>query len=124
MPSLEDAEKAIYDALYARRCYATTGAPILLDVQLNGAWMGQEIASLPEGTRPILTVHCVGSNGLDHLRIVKNGRVVHTQPCHGEWDYTMVWEDVTYDATQPNSYYVRVVQRDRESAWSSPIWLG
>jgi hypothetical protein len=116
--------EAIYDALYARRCYATTGAPILLDVRLNGAWMGQEVAPLSEGRRPMLTVQCVGSNGLDHIRIVKNGRIVYTQPCHGEWDCEVVWEDAAYDASRPNSYYVRVVQQDRESAWSSPIWLG
>lgn len=72
----------------------------------------------------MLTVQCVGSNGLDHIRIVKNGRIVYTQPCHGEWDCEVVWEDAAYDASRPNSYYVRVVQQDRESAWSSPIWLG
>ena len=28
--------EAVFDALHARRCYATTGAPIVLDFTVNG----------------------------------------------------------------------------------------
>ena len=116
--------EAVYDALYERRCYATTGVPIVLDVTMNGAVMGEVLPRLPQGQRPELAVHCTGSNGLDHVRVVKNGRVVETIPCHGEFAYGLEWEDRAYDPAQPTSYYVRVVQVDRESAWSSPIWIG
>jgi len=34
------------------------------------------------------------------------------------------WEDREVAADAPHSYYVRVVQVDRESAWSSPVWIG
>ena len=34
------------------------------------------------------------------------------------------WEDPAYDSDQPAAYHVRVVQIDRESAWSSPVWVG
>ena len=88
---------------------------------MNGALMGSE---LPAGNVPQVKVACKGSNGIDHVRIVRNGRVVHTQPCHGEWEYEMEWEDREYDPSLPSSYYVRVVQKDRESAWSSPVWVG
>lgn len=116
---------AVFDALYARRCYATTGVPIVLDVRMNErGLMGQELPALGAGARPQLTVRCKGSNGLDHLRIVKNGREVHTAPCHGAFTAELAWEDPDYDLDQPASYYVRVVQVDRESAWSSPIWVG
>ena len=116
--------QAVYDALYQRRCYATTGVPIALDVMLNGAIMGQELPALSPGQRPRLELRCTGSNGIDHIRIVKNGRVVLTLPCHGEHICDLGWEDPAYDRAVPSSYYVRVVQVDRESAWSSPIWLG
>lgn len=115
---------AIYDALYARRCYGTTGVPIALDVRLNEAMMGSEIPALPSGKYPQLSVKCAGTNGIDHIRIIKNGKVVHTEFCHNEFLYDLEWEDEKYDRTAPVGYYVRIVQKDRESAWSSPIWLG
>ena len=114
----------VFDALYQRRCYATTGVPMVLSFTINGVMMGSEMAALADKSRPQLRIVCVGTNGIDHVRIVKNGAVAVTHWCHGEFDVTMEWEDAQYDASQSNYYYVRVVQIDRESAWSSPIWLG
>ena len=114
--------EAVFDALFARRCYATSGPPIVLDVRVNGAVMGRRLPRLPRG-KPQLTVHCRGTTGIDHLRVVRNGQVVLTQPCHGEHDVSLEWEDESDDGSGPVNYYVRVVQRDRESAWSSPIRL-
>jgi len=111
---------AVFGALFARRCYATTGPPIRLDVRVNDALMGQCLRS-PPGRRPRLALACLGTTGLDHVRIVRNGQVALTHPCHGEHAVTLEWEDPAWDGTGPVSYYVRAVQRDRESAWSSPI---
>jgi hypothetical protein len=116
--------EAVFDALYARRCYATTGVPIILNVTLNGAVMGSELQHYSSGIYPKLNVTCRGTNGIDHIRIVKNGVVVHTVFCHNEFSYNLEWEDSDYNRAIPNSYYVRIVQKDRESAWSSPIWIG
>ena len=116
--------EAAFDALHARRCYATTGTPIILNVTMNGAVMGSELPHLPAGKRPRMAVTCRGTNGIDHIRIVKNGQVAHTAFCHNEFSCDLEWEDPAYDSESPSSYYVRVVQKDRESAWSSPIWIG
>ena len=116
--------KEIFDALHARRCYATTGPPIVLQVTLNGAPMGSELPLLDPSRQPRLQIACGGTNGLVHIRIVKNASVVHTVPCHGRFEADTEWEDPDYDPSGPSSYYVRVVQKDRESAWSSPIWIG
>jgi len=115
---------SVFDALHARRCYATTGVPIVLDVRLNGALMGEHLPPLPPGTIPRISIHCQGTNGLDSIRIIKNAEVAHSIPCCCEFARSIEWEDEGYDCTVPNSYYVRVIQKDRESAWSSPIWVG
>jgi hypothetical protein len=115
---------AVYDALHARRCYATTGTPIILDCRIGDALMGCEIPVLLSGRVPQIKITCTGTNGLDHIRIVKNGQIVHTVPCHGQRSIEEEWEDRLYDPGSPASYYARVVQVDRESAWSSPIWIG
>ena len=120
----ERSREAVFNALYAPRCYAITGPPILLSFTINGRQMGTELPALPEPQRPRLQVTCRGSNGLDHLRVVKNGRVVSTIPCHGEFEYELKWEDPDCRSDTPFYYYVRAVQVDRESAWSSPIWVG
>jgi len=114
----------VFDALYARRCYGTTGSPIVLSVTLNGAKMGSELSHLSEGECPCVSVECKGTNGLAQIRIVKNGCTVHVRSCHGEQTAEFAWADTDYDGRTPCSYYVRVVQTDRESAWSSPIWIG
>ena len=114
----------VFDALYARRCYATTGVPIGLSVQLNGAPMGAEMPALARNARPVLQISCNGCNGIDHLRIVKNGQVVCTHWTHGQWRAELDWADEAYTPGEPCYYYVRAVQVDRESAWSSPIWVG
>jgi hypothetical protein len=86
--------------------------------------MGSEIGLHSAGKRPLVSVRCEGSNGIDHIRIVKDGRVVHTHPCHGEWTCDLEWEDPAFGQDRPSWYYARVVQVDRESAWSSPVWIG
>ncbi len=115
---------AVFDALHARRCYATTGTPMLLDVRAGGAVMGSERPAVPPDSHPVLAIACTGTNGLDHLRIMRNARVAATIPCHGERGIDLEWEDPAAAGTAPLAYYVRVVQKDRESAWSSPIWFG
>jgi hypothetical protein len=115
--------ESVFDALHARRCYATTGTPIWLDARVNGHVMGSHLSALPSGAVPRITAHCVGTNGIDHVRVMRDGQIVHTVPGHGQFEMQMEWEDCAA-ADAPHSYYVRVVQVDRESAWSSPVWIG
>jgi hypothetical protein len=115
---------AVFEALRARRCYATTGVPIVLSFTVNGHRMGSEIAALSGAERPRLRIGVEGTNGLKEIRIVKNGRVVHTEWPHGLFAHDLEWEDAAYEAGTPACYYVRVVQKDYESAWSSPVWIG
>ncbi len=114
----------VFSALEQRRCYATTGVPIRLWFDIDGSPMGTESAPLGKNGKPTLRVKCAGTNGIDHIRIVKNGRVVHTLWCHGEHETDLRWKDGEHDPARPAYYYIRVVQVDRESAWSSPIWIG
>jgi hypothetical protein len=114
---------AVFDALYRRSCYGTTGVPILLWFEVNGHPMGSELDAAAAGSRPRLTLQCQGTNGIDHIRVVRNGQVVHTVSGYGEPTLAFEWEDETPRRDLADCYYVRVVQVDRESAWSSPVWL-
>jgi len=113
----------IFDALMQRRCYATTGGPIIMDVRLADAVMGQELPPITTG-HPVLRIRCIGTNGIDQVRIVRNGRVAKSFQCYGEETCELEWADEAYDPSKPACYYVRLVQVDLESAWSSPIFVG
>lgn len=113
----------VFDALKERRCYATTGTPIALSFTVDGEPMGSELAVSRRGHRPEIKITCRGTNGIDHVRIVKDGRYAVTDFAHGEREYSLGWIDSDPPARGGSYYYVRVVQKDRESAWSSPIWI-
>jgi hypothetical protein len=116
---------AVLDALYDRRCYAVTGAPILLDFRLSGHLMGRELTPAQAGARPHLTATVEGTTHLTRVEIVKNGRLAWRAECLEE-DYnrhTLDWVDEQFDPAHENYYYCKVSQRDGEMAWASPIWI-
>lgn len=129
--------EAIWDALYNRLCYATTGARIILDFRSDACRMGQEVEVKrgdPAMTCRSLHAKMVGSDDLERVEIVRNNQVVYSQKLNSE-EAEVVWEDredlaaiclpPTFSYDRPFTfYYLRVVQKDRERAWSSPIWFG
>ncbi|MFO8071857.1 MAG: CehA/McbA family metallohydrolase [Polyangia bacterium] len=112
--------EAVLDALRARRCYATSGAKILLWLEAAGAPMGSEIRApagarfraLAEGTAPLSSAALVTGGGRE-LVLEISGRELRAAgslpppPADPGWSY----------------WYLRVVQSDDQVAWSSPIWL-
>ncbi len=110
---------AVWDAMYARRCYATTGTRIVLDFRVNGAIMGSEIRA-SSGEQRVIEAEVTGTAPLDRLELVRDGEVIVTQDCRGTAESLRV-EDV-----EPHGscfYYLRVFQTDGEMAWSSPVWI-
>jgi hypothetical protein len=116
--------ESLFEALRQRRCYATTGARILLDFRLNGRRMGEVIREERSGKRE-LSVLAAGTGRLATAEILKNNVVVHTVQGSGKV-MRLEWEDPAGDrgGGPEDFYYVRVNQIDGNRAWSSPIWIG
>lgn len=114
----------LFEALRTRRCYATTGARILLDFRLNGRRMGAVIREEHAGKRQI-AVLAAGTANLDTVEILKNNEVVHSLTGSGKV-IRLEWEDPADERTcgREDFYYLRVTQKDGNRAWSSPIWIG
>lgn len=126
---------ALFEALYHRRCYATTGARIILGLYLAGQPMGSELSS---GKKPGLVVnrhlsgYIAAMADLERVEIVRNGEVLVTLPANGpnlEFTYDDM-EDlstIVFSGQEDRPpfvyYYLRVVQKDEHMAWSSPIWV-
>jgi Protein of unknown function (DUF3604) len=115
----EPTREAVLAALRARRCYATSGARIYLRVDVEGAPMG---SAIEHPGRPLLRVEARGSAPIERLSVVQDGREVHATA--GEGDDASAACTVRLELTAPQSYcYARVLQRDGEMAWSSPVFI-
>jgi len=114
---------AIFEALRHRRNYAVSNAQIVLDVRIDGHFMGEEIAI--EG-KPRIVVDVHGTNKIEEVVIVRDGAVLHSiHP--GTQNAQFEYVDKAFGGN--SYYYVRVIQADtdehgnRSHAWSSPIWV-
>lgn len=115
MPRLT--RQALWEALWSRRCYATTNVRIILRFWVCGAFMGETVRC--SSARDI-RVECASEVPVSRVEIVKNGQ---------DWqcanpDRCQVSLELT-DAASParDYYYVRITRADGEMAWSSPVWV-
>lgn len=126
----------IFEALYNRHCYASSGKKIILYFDLAEQCMGSEI-SLEE--KPGLKVNrhlsgfVAGTCEIESLEIVRNGHVLHElkkQESSFEFEYDDMedFEQAAINGEDKKAkpfifYYLRVTQKDGHMAWSSPIWV-
>ena len=73
----------LWEAFKARRVYGVTGDRIALDFRVNEAVMGSVIRAA--GKRAI-RVQVIGSDALDRIEILRNGRVIATHCHQGTWE--------------------------------------
>lgn len=106
--------EAIFEAIRARRCYATSGAKILLDLRVGDMPMGSE---LPErGPHPAVAT-ASGEHSLARLELVGPDGVVAVV------ERTAGTLELRAEASAPY-VYARAVQENGEMAWSSPVFMG
>jgi hypothetical protein len=111
--------KSIFDAMYDRHCYATSGDRILLDFRVNGDVMGSEITS---NSFPEIHIEIKGTDTIRKVEIKKNNQIVK-EFLPGAMDYNLRWIDKDFKENESCFYYVRVVQENNEEAISSPVWV-
>lgn len=116
----ELSRESIFDGLYNRNCYATTGARIYLEFRVNGLLMGSEIRIDKERRVPYEIV-VGGTERVGRIEMVHNERVLPLWVFDGS-DYTRLEGELEIKE-DVNWVYVRVVQVDHNMAWSSPIWI-
>ena len=106
--------EAILEAIRARRCYATSGAKILLDVHVAGFPMGSELDI--EGAVEV-HVRALGTTDIDKIELITPAGVAAFDEPKSP--------SVSFSGEVEASYvYCRVTQADGEMAWSSPIFFG
>ncbi|MCD6407560.1 DUF3604 domain-containing protein [bacterium] len=128
--------KGIWNGLWNRRTVATTGARIILFYKLNHFFMGNEI---PISENPALEksrefyIEFHGTAPLKQIDIIRNGEIIHSfkkekNDLKVKWKDTEPIEEIFFPETEFSEvpfiyYYVRVIQKDGEVAWASPVWI-
>lgn len=129
----ERTRDSLFEALYNRSCYATTGERMILEFNIAGQPMGSEL-SLEK--KPGLSVNrhisgfAAGTKHLEKVELIRNGKVIKDWTTK-EYKLNFEFDDMTpLDKNiikLKNSsfafYYLRVTQADGHIAWSSPIWI-
>lgn len=115
---------SIWQALHARRCYATTGARIICDVTLNGYPIGSELKLAWDAERK-MDIKIYGTAPLERVEVISAGEVLARLPVKdGSWDLETQWEDQRPGRPVHDVYYyLRIRQQDGNLAWLSPFWI-
>ncbi len=112
---------AIFEALRARRVYATTGCRAILRFHLGRSPMGSVVRLVNPNAPRKFSVTILGDAPIATVAIVKNNREVGACPGEGllaSWQ----WSDPV-PAKHGDYYYARIAQSDGEWIWSSPIYI-
>jgi len=111
----------IFDALRARRCYATTGARIIVRFTLGDTPMGGEVAAGRLDAPAELRAEVVGTAAIDACELVKNNEAIDSASSPTE-SLSATLRDGR-SAEPGEYYYLRVTQADGEMAWASPVFI-
>lgn len=114
--------QGVYDALSARRCYATTGARIVVRASLAGHRMGELVP--PEPGPSTLVVLVNGTHLVDRIEVVRGAAVVHATDFSAEPAIDVIDSVVLDDLRAGEFVYARIVQVDGHVAWTSPFYVG
>jgi hypothetical protein len=113
--------ESIWEAFRKRHVYGTSGPKIILFFRVADSPMGSEtIWSIENGPVPIV-MRAVGCDEIEAVEIIRNGKVVFRNEGEGLLAQFLI-ED-TQPASGTNWYYAKVVQKDGNMAWSSPVWV-
>jgi hypothetical protein len=115
----EFSNEAILDALANRQCYAATDT---IECRMN---MGPHLMGSQFATKelPVLEVDVVGTADIDRVDVIKDNRIVYIgQPEQPASRISFRFQDMQVEPGV-HYYYARVIQKDRNMAWISPIWV-
>jgi len=108
----------VFNSLYDRYTYGTTGVRIFVDFLMDWHHMGREY----ETAFPPEITYRVGAPGeIEKIEILRDNEVLFTIPGNGK-----IAGGKESDTTIPSGthfYYLRVTLQTGDLAWSSPIWV-
>ena len=113
--------ESVYDALRERRCYATTGARIIVDYSVDERQMGSDVPGEGRGERHEIRFDLHGTEMIRRVEVVRDGKVAWSAE-YAAQEVEDGWINDSPEAKEASYYYLKVVQIDGNVAWASPVW--
>jgi hypothetical protein len=110
--------EAIFDAFKKRRTFAASGVKMRLDFRINGHLMGEEFST---SDKIQIHVDVISESDLLCLTIVRDNKDFNQYGGEGLRSYYSIEDPNLSPGT--HFYYLRLVLKDGNMAWSSPIWV-
>lgn len=112
------ANETVWDNLYDRFAYGTSGAGILLSFKADNYEMGT-IVEKEVGSQVEFKISVLGTDELKVEVLCNNKVIIEKESINRACDFTFAKEVKENE----DFYYVRVTQKDEHQAWGSPIWI-
>jgi hypothetical protein len=111
----------LLEAIRARRTYAATDN-IILDIKHKSSEGDHLMGEIFESKTPVkIRAKIIGTDEIRQIDIIKNSAIVHTyNPNKTTFSFDYV-DNMMND--EENYFYLRVIQKDGEMAWGSPVWV-
>jgi hypothetical protein len=119
--SPELTREAVWEAFRRRHVYATSGPKIILNFRVADSPMGSEVKwAATKGAVPI-AIRAVCCDDIRSVEIIRNGETMFAKKGEG------VFVQFLLEDPRPSPgmywYYARILQKDGNMAWSSPVWV-
>ena len=113
--------EGVWDSFKRRHVYATSGPKIILDFRVGDSPMGSEITwTASKGSVP-LVIRAIGCDEIVSVEIIRNGEQIIKEKAEGVFVHYLLKDSQPQSGT--SWYYARVLQKDGNMAWSSPVWV-
>ena len=113
--------ESLWDAIFARRTYATTGRKTVVMFEVDGGFMGEETGG--EAKRHA-HLHVWAEDRIIKAEILKNNEYLAgdagKQPCQ---DLSIHHVDETRSDRPVDFYQARITESGGEVTWTTPVWV-
>ena len=113
--------EALFEAIFARRTYATTYNRTVIFFYVNHLFMGEEGAV--KGPRNI-SLKAFSGTKIHKMEIIKNNEIIFAAGGHLLLtEMEINYEDKAASGKNEDYYYARITEAGGEISWSSPVWV-
>jgi len=117
----EKSRNSIWEALRARRTFASTKAGMIVILTVNGRLMGQEILLVGTVTVTLRAHGMAPLQRVELIRMVDGEFSTVFRQFPKQYDFHAEYRD-SPETGKETAYYARITQEDGEQAWSSPVY--
>jgi len=111
----------IWKSFQRRQVYGTSGPKIILNFRVADSPMGSEVVWESSRSAIPIAIRVLACDEIDRVEVIRNGRTVFSEKGDGVFAQHLLEDDHPLEGE--SWYYARIIQKDGQMAWSSPVWV-